>query len=155
MAECHYCGRRFPELIRVTAEDTGRTKPPIEAFQMACGECFDRIRTISQLIPDRNMQGIVHDFSWMVPTFSLALFTAALGASKAGVQGFHDLGAASQFLGVAAVLFGIVLTWDRTKHRYGFTHDLRWSLSSKRVDLALALVVAGIIVATLSGLVLR
>jgi hypothetical protein len=40
------------------------------------------------------------------------------------------------------------------KVRYGFTHYLRWSLSSKRVDLAIALVVAGIIVATLSGLLL-
>jgi hypothetical protein len=141
--------------MRVTAEDIGRTNPPMEAFQVACGECFNRIRSISQLIPDRNMQGMMLDFSWMVPTFSLALFSVAVGVSQVGVQGFYGVRAVSQFLGVATVLFGLVLTWDRTKYRYGFTHDLRWSLSSKRVDLALAIVAAGIIVATLSGLLLR
>ncbi len=155
MVECHYCGRRFPELIRVTAEDIGRTNPPIEAFQVACGECFNRIRSISHLIPDRDRREAIHDFSWMVPTFSLALFGAAFGISQVGVQGSYQLGTVSQFLGVAAIFFGIMLTWDRMKHRYGFTHDLRWSLSSKRVDFALATVIAGIVVAAISVLLVR
>jgi len=98
---------------------------------------------------------MIRDFSWMIPTFSLALFSAAVGVSQFGVQGFHGLRAVSQFLAVSAVLLGLALTWDRTKYRYGFTHDIRWTLSSKRVDLALAIVAAGIIVSTLSSLIPR
>ena len=42
------------------------------------------------------------------------------------------------------------MVWDRSRNRYGFTYDLRWSLNSKRVNLALAVVFAGIIVVLLS-----
>ena len=91
----------------------------------------------------------------MVPTFSAVLLVAAIGVSIFRVHGLREVGGVSQFLGVAAVLFGLILVWDRTKYRYGFTHDLKWSLSSKKVDLAVAVVIAGITVSTLSVVLLR
>lgn len=130
----------------VTAEDIGRTHPPLEAFQFACGECLNRVRSIARLVPDRTGREMIRDFAWMVPTFSLILGAVASGVSFVSAQGFDRLGLASRLIGGAAVLFGLMVTWDRTKYRYGFTHDLRWSLSSKRVDLSISIVVAGIVV---------
>ncbi len=86
----------------------------------------------------------------MIPLFSSVLVLAAIAVSMAMVQGLGELGRSSQWVGTAASLVGTLMVWDRSKNRYAFTHDLRWSLNAKRVNLAVAILLAGIIVALLS-----
>jgi len=95
------------------------------------------------------------NFILMVPLFSATLMGAALGASMVRSEGLGQMGVFSQWLGTLATLVGILMVWDRLKNRYGFTHDLRWSLNSKRVGLAFASVIAGIIVLSLSTILPR
>ena len=95
------------------------------------------------------------NFILMVPLFSATLMGAALGASMVRSEGLGQMGVFSQWLGTLATLVGILMVWDRLKNRYGFTHDLRWSLNSKRVDVGFAIVIAGMIVLSLSTILPR
>ena len=150
MAECHYCGRRLPQLYKLTAEDIQREHLPPAAFQVACAECLDRMILASRVVPEDSFRQSVRNFSWMIPLFSSVLVLAAIAVSMAMVQGLGELGRSSQWVGTAASLVGTLMVWDRSKNRYAFTHDLRWSLNAKRVNLAVAILLAGIIVALLS-----
>jgi hypothetical protein len=152
VTECQYCGRRFPQLYKLTPEDIQREHLPPIAFQVACAECLDRIRLISQAIPEQTLGQTVRNFSWMIPLLSLTLLSAAIAFSVIRGVGLSQLWLSSQWLGVGAVLVGIALVWDRSKNRYGFTHDLKWTLNSKKVNLAFAILVAGLVVWTLSAM---
>jgi hypothetical protein len=90
------------------------------------------------------------NFAWMIPLFSLIIVSAAVSVSEARVQGLGQLGMSSRWLGGAAVLVGTLMVWDRSKNRYAFTHDLKWSLNSRRVNIAVAVLLAGMIVLVLS-----
>jgi putative copper export protein len=155
LTECHYCGRRFPQLYKLTEEDIQREHLPPAAFQVACAECLDRVRLISQVIPEQSFGQAVRNFSWTIPLFSTALVLAGLAISAVRVQGFEEFALSSQWLGTGAVLVGTLMVWDRSKNRYAFTHDLRWSFNSKRVNVAFAIVVAGIVVLALSTILPR
>lgn len=155
MVECSYCGRRFPLLYKVTAEDIQREKPPPIAFEMACAECLNRVRAISNLVPDQSWKDSIKQLSWMVPLIALVLLLSATTVSLVRVQGLGELGVSSQWLGGSGILFGALIVWQRTNRRYSFTHDLRWTLNSRRVCFAFAIVAAGIIVAVTSILLLR
>ncbi len=155
MAECHFCGRRFPLLYRLTPEDIQREHLPPLAFQMACGECLDRLRLISNLVPEQSLEQLARNFAWMIPLFSLGLVATAIAYSLTRAEGLSEFGPSSQWLGIAAVLVGTLMVWDRTKRRYGFTHDLKWTLNSKKVNLAVAIVIAGVLVFVLSTALLR
>jgi hypothetical protein len=150
LAECHYCGRRFPQLYKLTPEDIRREHLPPEAFQVACAECLDRIRLIARVVPEQSLKQTVRNFSWMIPSVSLTLVSAALLFSLARTEDLDQLPLSMQWIGASAALVGILMIWDRSKNRYGFTHDLRWSLNSKRADLAISIVIAGILVLVLS-----
>ncbi len=152
MADCHYCGRRFPQLYKLTPEDIQREHLPSTAFQVACAECLDKIRLISQTIPEQSFGQAVRNFSWMIPLFSLTLLSTAIAFSVVRGEGLGQFRLSSQWLGAGAVLVGIAMVWDRSKNRYGFTHDLRWTLNSKRVNLAFAVLVAGLVLSTMSVL---
>ena len=87
----------------------------------------------------------------MVPLFSLIIVSAAVSVSEARLQGLGQLGISSRWLGGAAVLVGTWMVWDRSKNRYAFTHDFKWSLNSRRVNIAVAILLAGMIVLVLSA----
>ena len=150
MAECHYCGKRFPQLYKLTEEDIQREHLPPVAFQVACADCLDKVRRAAQVIPEQSLRQTVRNFSLMIPLFSLILFSAAVAVSLIRVQGLGDLALSSQWLGTGATLVGTLMVWDRSKNRYAFTRDLRWSLNSKRVNVAFTIVFAGVIVLMLS-----
>ena len=150
MAECHYCGRRFPRLYKLTPDDIQREHLPPQAFEVACAECLDRIRLIARVVPEQSLKQTVRNFSWMIPLISLALLSAALLFSLARTEGLNQLPMSMQWVGSSASLVGILMIWDRSKNRYGFTHDLKWSLNSRRVNLAMSVVIAGILVIVLS-----
>ena len=152
MTECQYCGRRFPQLYKLTPEDIQREHLPPQAFQVACADCLNRIRLIAQVVPEQSLKQTVLNFSWMIPLLSLTLLSAAIAFSVIRGVGLSQLWLSSQWLGVGAVLVGIALVWDRSKNRYGFTHDLKWTLNSKKVNLAFAILVAGLVVWTLSAM---
>lgn len=88
----------------------------------------------------------------MIPLFSLTLLSTAIAFSVVRGEGLSQFHLSSQWLGAGAVLVGIAMVWDRSKNRYGFTHDLRWTLNSKRVNLAFAVLVAGLVLSTMSVL---
>jgi hypothetical protein len=87
----------------------------------------------------------------MIPLFSLIIVSTAVSVSEARVQGLGQLDTSSKWLGGAAVLVGTLMVWDRSKNRYAFTHDLKWSLNSRRVHLAVAVLLAGVVVLVLSS----
>jgi hypothetical protein len=91
----------------------------------------------------------------MIPLFSIALVSVGLAVSAVRAGGVEEIALSSQWLGTGAVLFGTLMVWDRSKNRYAFTHDLRWSLNSKRVNVPFAIVVAGIVVLALSTILHR
>jgi hypothetical protein len=87
----------------------------------------------------------------MIPLFSLIIISVAVSVSEARVQGLGQVGISSKWLGASAVLVGTLMIWDRSKNRYAFTHNLKWSLNSRRVNLAVAVLLAGMIVLVLSA----
>lgn len=94
------------------------------------------------------------NLAWMVPVFSIAIFASAILVSLVSTKATNHLGQiayASEWLGVAAALVGLTMLWDRTKNRYGFTHDLVWTLNSKRVNIVTSIMCAGIVVALLAS----
>jgi hypothetical protein len=153
LAECHYCGKMVPNLYPVTAEDIQREHPPPAGFHVACGECLDKIRSVAHLVPEYSITRSIQDIFLMVPLFSVLLVLAAIGVSTVRGHGLGEVERVSQWLGIATVLSGTMMVWDRSKNRYAITHDLRWSLNSKRVILAFAIVLAGVIVSILSVIV--
>jgi putative copper export protein len=155
VTECHYCGRRFPQLYKLTPEDIQREHLPPMAFQVACADCLDRVRLISQVIPEQGFRQVLRNFSWMIPLFSIALVSAGLVISAVRVEGFREFALSSQLLGTGAVLVGTLMVWDRSKNRYAITHDIRWSLNSKKINVAFAIVLAGIAVLALSTILPR
>jgi hypothetical protein len=157
LVECYWCGRQFPELYKLTVEDVQREHLPENAFQMACANCLDKIRAASNLVPEQRYRQSIINLAWMVPAFSVALFAGALLVSMGTVlvpvgstNHLGRLGYATRWLGVAAALVGLMMLWGRTKHRYGFTHDLAWTLNSKRVNVAASIMCAGIVISLLS-----
>jgi putative copper export protein len=150
VTECHYCGRRFPQLYKLTPEYIQREHLPPMAFQVACADCLDRVRLISQVIPEQGFRQALRNFSWMIPLFSIALVSAGLVVSAVRAEGFKAFALSSQWLGTGAVLVGTLMVWNRSKNRYAFTHDIRWSLNSKKVNVAFAAVLAGLVVLALS-----
>ena len=146
LAECYYCGRRFPQLYKVTADDIQRTYPPtILGYEVACADCLDNIRSAASLVPQQTVNQTAQNLAWMIPVVTLALISAAISVSMARIQGISDFSVSARWLGLTAILFGTIMVWDRSKNRYAFTHDLRWSLNSRRVNLAFAVLAAGII----------
>src|SRR4029077_12351934 len=125
-----------PQLYKLTLEDVQREHLPPAALHVACADCLDRIRSASRLIPKESSSQTVRNFAWTIPLFSLIIVSAAVSVSEARVQWLGQLGISSRWLGAAAVLVGTMLVWDRSKNRYAFTHDLKWSLNSRRVNLA-------------------
>jgi putative copper export protein len=139
----------------LTVEDIQREHLPPTAFQIACADCLDRVRLVSQVIPEQGFGQALRNFSWMIPLFSIVLVSAGLSVSLVRAEGFEEFAMSSQWLGTGAVLVGTIMVWDRSKNRYAFTHDLRWSLNSKRVNAAFAIVLAGIVVVALATILLR
>jgi putative copper export protein len=155
VAECYYCGRRFAQLFKLTEEEIQREHLPPVSFQIACAECLDRVRLVSQVIPERSLGRMLRNFSWMIPLFAVAFVLAGMAVSVIRVEGLGELALSSQWLGTGAVLVGTLMVWDRSKNRYSLTHDLRWSLNSKKVDVALAIVFAGLTVLAVSAVLPR
>src|SRR5690348_781680 len=102
-------------------------------------------------MPEESLNQTVRNFAWMIPLFSLIILSTAVSVSEAGIQGMGQLGISSRWLGGAAVLVGTLMVWDRSKNRYAFSHDLKWSLNSRRVNIAVAVLLAGLIVLVLSS----
>jgi hypothetical protein len=155
LAECHYCGRRFPQLYKLTPDDIQREHLPPTAFRVVCADCLDKVRLVSQVIPEQGLGQALRNFSWMIPLFSIALVSAGLAVSSVKAEGLEEFALSSQWLGTGAVLIGTLMVWERSKNRYAFTHDLRWSLNSKKVNVAFAVVLAGIVVLVLSTILPR
>ncbi len=134
LRECHYCGRKFPRLYPVTGEDIQRKYPQqTEAFEIACGDCLEKLRSIARLVPEYSLRRAVIDASWMVPSFAAVLLTASAGVSLVRGAGLSNVISFSHWLGLATILSGLAMIWERSRNRYGFTHNLRWTLSSRRV----------------------
>jgi hypothetical protein len=155
VTECHYCGRRFPQLYKLTPEDIQREHPPPIAFHVACAVCLDRVRLISQVIPEQRFGQAARNFSWMISLFSIVQVSAALAVSLVRAKGLEEFAVSSQLLGTGAVLVGTLMVWNRSKNRYAITHDLRWSFNAKKVNVAFAIVFAGIVVLALSTILPR
>jgi hypothetical protein len=144
-------------LYKLSVEDVQRDHLPANAFQIACADCLVKIRAASSLVLEQSYRQSIINLAWMVPIFSIALFAGAVLVSMGAMlvptgtaNHLGHLGYASEWLGVAAALGGLTILWDRAKHRYGFTHDLVWTLNSKRVNIATSIMCAGIIIALLS-----
>ena len=151
MAECHYCGRRFPKLYKVTGEDIQRKYPlPSMASEVACADCLDKLRSAARLVPQQSGRQVARNLGWMIPVIAFALFSVATMIAIARVQGISEVSVSTQWIGAAATVFGVLFVWGGLKDRYAFTHDLRWSLNSKNVNFALAVFASGIILLILS-----
>ena len=152
MAECYYCGRRFPQLYKVTAEDIQRQYPPtLLGYEVACADCLDNLHSAASLVPQQTVKRVARHLAWTIPLISLALISTAILVSIARIQGVGEILGSSRWIGSVAILFGILMVWDRSKNRYACTHDLRWSLNAKRVNLAFAVLASGIILLIVSG----
>src|SRR4029077_8933968 len=87
LTECHYCGRRLPQLYKMTPEDVQTEHLPPPALHVACADCLDGIRSASHLIPEKSLNQPVRNFAWMIPLFSLIIISVAVSVSEARVQG--------------------------------------------------------------------
>ena len=85
------------------------------------------------------------------PLSSLVLVASAVAISE--IKGL-GLGLSSQWVGIFAVLFGTLMVWGRSKGRYDWTHYLRWTPNSKRLNFAFAVVFAGLVVLAMSAVFL-
>ena len=149
MVECCWCGRRFHELYKLTVEDVQREHLPASAFQMACGECLVKIRDASNLVPEQSLRTSIRNLFWMIPAFSTVIFVVSILVSNLGLDGIARLKLAPGWLGLATIFIGIVSTWSWTKQRYGFTHDMKWTFNSRRVNISIVIMLAGLVVTVL------
>jgi hypothetical protein len=144
--ECMWCFKKVPAVFPVTAEDIQREKPPSWA-KYACADCLAKLRADARLESNYHAGRAVLEFSLM--TFGVFLFQLAVSLAIIAFAGPSILNGwyTPIFIGAVTCLTGIRNIWYQAGARYGFTHDLGWSLASRGVVTALALTLSGAIFA--------
>ncbi len=151
--ECMSCYKKFPKVFLVTAEDIQREKPPL-GDPKVCPNCLERIRADARLESKYKPMRALLELSLLVPSI-LGLLVAVLAVALAFLgptvlQAWRG----SFFLGAVTSLTGIRVVWQRAGGRYGYTHNLGWSLTSRDVVVGLSLVLSGALLATLAPIFL-
>lgn len=145
---CPSCGNKAL-LVRLTAEDIQRTHPP-RGIPIVCFECREKYRKAARLETDYPTRVAVRDLGLMtiVILSSIVLFTYLLVNLRISLP----IGISQIVLLTTAgtSLMGLKMTYNELGRRYGFTHNLRWSLHSRYGILSISLVLSGI----LAGVVL-
>jgi hypothetical protein len=147
---CMNCGKKDRELYRLTAGDIQRKYDPDKwMVMMVCAQCRDAFRAGARLESKYSPLTAVRDFSLMAVLFvgTIAAVSIALSLFRVSVLG--GAGRVSFLMGVLTTLTGVSILWNRLIDRYAFTHDVRWSIRSRRVVLGFSLTFAGILSAIL------
>ena len=151
--ECMSCYKKFPKVFLVTAEDIQREKPPLWGLRV-CTNCLERIRADARLESKYKPIRALLELSLLVPSI-LAVLVAVLVVALAFLGPTTLLPwRGSFFLGAATSLTGIRVVWGRAGSRYGSTHNLAWSVTSRDVVVGLSLVLSGALLATLAPIFL-
>ncbi|HVH14589.1 MAG TPA: hypothetical protein VNA15_02575 [Candidatus Angelobacter sp.] len=109
---------------------------------------------MARLEPQYSLGKAVRDALVLVPIFtflSLSGFVAIVSLSSG--LGSRDAGRTAILLGTVVVFTGAGMIWNGLKDRYAATHNLRWSLNSRQVLVALSVVAAGVISLVISSYV--
>ncbi len=142
-AECHGCGKK-KMLVHITAEDIRRSRPPL--ITMVCPECREKYRAAARLETRYSTNAALRDLALMVTIgFSLLLLFSNV---VSGLRLPLPLGSSQViFLVTAATsLTGLRMTYGALEDRYGFTHNLAWSLHSRYAMISISLILSGIFV---------
>ena len=127
----------------MTAEDIQRTRPPL--VTMVCEECRDKFRSVARLETSYSTGMATRDLALTVLVgFSLLLLWTSLAA---GLHVSLALGTVSAIVLLPAVVLfsGLRMAYAALADRYGFTHDLAWSLHSRSAMIGLALILSSIL----------
>lgn len=149
VTECSTCSRKGLELFPVTAEDIQRVHG-VDGLRV-CGECLAKIRSWSRLESTYHSLDGLRDTVIFVPTILSILFLASVALSLLKGPGLQEVRLYSNYLGIVTILTGVLYAWNKLEPRYGLTHDLRWSVRSRRVVFALSIVFAGMILVAVSS----
>jgi len=142
LKECHSCGKEA-ELVELTAEDIQRVHPP--SITLVCAKCREWYRSAARL-ETRYSTGIAFRDFWIMTGVA---FLILILLSNVILSLPYSLPlAASQivFLVTATTsLTGLKMVYSDLRGRYGFTHDLAWSLHSRYTMLSISLAVSGLL----------
>lgn len=140
------CGKKDRELYRLTAEDIQRRYDPDKwMVMMVCAQCRDAIRAAARLESKYTGLTAVRDFSLFAALFVLAIISVSTVLTLFRVSMSGGDGRVSFLAGVMTTLTGLSILWNRLIDRYAFTHDIQWSVRSRRVVLGFSLIFAGIL----------
>jgi hypothetical protein len=150
--ECPSCGTKA-FLVELTAEDIQRVRPP--TMGMVCEDCREKYRSAARLEIRYSTWTALRDLALMVLVgVSLLLFVLdAFSSYKLAVS----VGRSNVvfFVTAATSLTGLKMIYSELSGRYGFTHNLSWSLHSRYAILSIAVLVSGILAAAVSPFVIR
>jgi hypothetical protein len=144
--ECMNCGKKDRELYRLTGEDIQRKYDPDRwMVMMVCAQCRDALRAGAHLESNYSPLTAVKDFSLMAVLFAATIAAVSIVLQLFRVSVLGGAGRVSFLMGVLTTLSGLSILWNRLIDRYAYTHDIRWSIRSRRVVLGFSLVFAGIL----------
>ncbi len=146
--ECLGCGKMVDKLLLVTREDLQLVQS--EHGIRVCASCLEVVRSAVRHESRYTFATALKDSAVTIPAVSLIVTLVTLSPAFSGL-GYGGIVRTASFVGVVTFFVGLGLAWDRLKHRYGFTHNLVWSVKSRRVILGFSIMVAGIIVTAFSS----
>ncbi len=144
--ECINCGKKDRELYRLTADDIQRRYDPDKWMVMiVCAQCRDALRAGALLESKYSLLIAVRDFSLLAVLFIGTIASVSIALSLFRVSVLGGAGRVSFLAGVMTTLTGLSILWGRLMDRYAFTHDIRWSIRSRRVVVGFSMTFAGIL----------
>lgn len=139
------CGKKYRELYRLTADDIQRKYDPDKwMVMMVCAQCREALRSGARLESTYGVLVAMRDFSLMAVLFVGAIASVSIVLSSFRVSMLGGAGRVSFLVGVMTTLTGLSILWNRLIDRYAFTHDISWSILSRRVVLGFSMTFAGI-----------
>ena len=143
---CVSCGKKAL-LVELTAEDIQREHPPTISV---CAECREKYRSAARLEINYPTRVAVRDLalSTIGVLSTIILFSYFLLSLRLSLP----VGASQIvfFITAATSLTGLKMAYSYLSGGYRFTHSLRWSLHSRYAMFSISLVLAGVLAAIVS-----
>lgn len=146
--ECLGCGKMVDKLLLVTGEDLQLAQD--EHWIRVCASCLEAVRSAVRLESHYTLVKALKDSAVTIPVVSIIIILVSLSLAFSGL-GSGSIVRTASVAGVFTFFIGLGAAWDRLKHRYGFAHNLEWSVKSRRVILGFSLMMAGVIVTAFSS----
>jgi hypothetical protein len=142
---CPSCGKKAP-LVELTAEDVQRTHAP-RGFSSVCVECREKYRSAARLEVKYPTNVAVRDLALTTTSVISAIFLFSYLLLSLKLPPPVSVPQIVFFTTAATSLTGLKMTYNELGRRYGFTHDLRWSLHSRYAIVSISLVLSGALAA--------